>query len=501
VTLIPDQLRWAAEHLPGEVGFTAAGIGSLTLGEWHGRSSQVARSLVARGVEPGDRVALVLQPQDALTFVIAYAAAHKAGGVAVPVNTRLSAAQLRGILEHCEPRVVVVSRALRDIIPPTLPGDPQVVVADTGDADSTWDELLDAADDDLQVPRDPDDLAEILYTSGTTSTPKGVAIRHSNSALYLKAKPEWSGRTWLHASPMFTFAGLTFVYQPMRMGISTLYLPKFTTADWLRLLDEAKPKACFLVPSMVELLLADPATPDAAWSAIEMLSVGSAPIAPSTLLRLAELVPDALVTNSYSMTEAGTAYFMMPKGALASHPGSVGQPVPPAEVRILDDDGKSVGNDEIGHIHVKPAGKMREYYKAPEASADVFHSDGWLRTGDLGRFDADGFLYIVGRAKDVIIRGGMNVYAADVEATLYEHPAVREAAVVGVEHAVLGEDVVGFVVLTDPGSAGADELIEFCRERLADYASPRRVHVVDELPRNATGKVVKRDLREPEDAI
>jgi acyl-CoA synthetase (AMP-forming)/AMP-acid ligase II len=174
--------------------------------------------------------------------------------------------------------------------------------------------------------------------------------------------------------------------------------------------------------------------------------------------------------------------------------------VPPAEVRILDDADHPVAAGEIGNIHVKPAGKLREYYRAPEASAEMFHADGWLRTGDLGRFDADGFLYIAGRAKDVIIRGGMNVYAADVEAALYEHPAVREAAVVGVEHAVLGEDVVAFVVAVDPDAATPDDLIEFCRKRLADYATPRRVHLLDELPRNATGKVVKRDLREPPNA-
>jgi acyl-CoA synthetase (AMP-forming)/AMP-acid ligase II len=215
------------------------------------------------------------------------------------------------------------------------------------------------------------------------------------------------------------------------------------------------------------------------------------------LLSLAALVPDALVTNSYSMTEAGTAYFMMPKGQLAAHSGSVGQPVPPAEARILDDDDQPVAVGEIGNIHIKPAGKMREYYKASDASSEVFHADGWLRTGDLGRFDEDGFLYIAGRAKDVIIRGGMNVYAADVESVLYQHAAIREAAVVGVEHAVLGEDVVAFVVLKDDVVVTADELIEFCRGSLADYSTPRRIHMVDELPRNATGKVLKRDLVEP----
>jgi acyl-CoA synthetase (AMP-forming)/AMP-acid ligase II len=495
VTLIPDQLRWAAEHYPDEVGFDVAGVGALTLGRWHGTSSQVARGLVARGVQPGDRVAMVLQPRDGLTFVCAYAAIHKAGGVAVPVNIRQSAAQVRTILGHSDPRVVVVSEDLVHLLPDSIAAGAVVVPAASGD--TGLDELYNADDSDLQVAREPDDLAEILYTSGTTSAPKGVAVRHTNAALFLTAKPEWSGRAWIHASPLFTFSGLTFVYQPMRMGMSTLYLPKFDTKQWLALTAEEKPKACFLVPSMVELLLAEPSTFTTDWSSYEIVSIGSAPIAPSTLLAFAELVPDALVTNSYSMTEAGTAYFMMPKGELANRPGSVGKAVPPAEVKILDDDGNPVGVEEIGNIQVKPAGRMREYYNAEADAGGIFNPDGWLRTGDLGKFDADGFLYIVGRAKDVIIRGGLNVYSADIESVLYQHTAIREAAVVGVEHKVLGEDVVAFVVLKDDTATTPDELIAFCREHLADYSTPRRIHLMDELPRNATGKVVKRDLVEP----
>jgi acyl-CoA synthetase (AMP-forming)/AMP-acid ligase II len=279
--------------------------------------------------------------------------------------------------------------------------------------------------------------------------------------------------------------------------MSTLYLPKFDAEQWLRLTDEHKPQACFLVPAMVELLLAEPQTFATDWSSYEIVSIGSAPIAPATLLRFAELVPDALVTNSYSMTEAGTAYFMMPKGELAKRPGSVGMAVPPAEVRILDDDGDPVGPEQIGNIQVKPAGRMREYYNAPPDEGGIFHPDGWLRTGDLGKFDADGFLYVVGRAKDVIIRGGLNVYSADIESVLYQHEAVREAAVVGVEHKVLGEDVVAFVVLNDGAAVTAEELIAFCRGHLADYSTPRRIHLIAELPRNATGKVLKRELVEP----
>ncbi|HEX3899662.1 MAG TPA: AMP-binding protein [Mycobacteriales bacterium] len=477
--LIPDQLRWAAGNQPDEPAFVVDGIGAITYAEWHATSSRLAHGLIDAGIKAGDRVALVMRPEDGLAFVQAYSAIHKAGGVAVPVNTRMAPSLVEGVLAHCEPTVTIVADELTQLAPGGI----------------RWDTLLADDAEDIQVDRDSDDLAEILYTSGTTSAPKGVAIRHSNSAMIITSEPQWTGRPWLHACPMFTFSGMTFVYQPMRMGMFTLYLPKFDTGAWLRLIAEAQPKSVFLVPAMVELLLADPRTATSDWSCVEMVSVGSAPIAPSTMLALQELVPDALVTNSYSMTEAGTAYFFMPKGQLATHPGSVGLAVPPAKVRIVDDEGADVAVGEIGNVQVKPAGKLREYYKVPAEKQEIFHADGWLRTGDLGKFDDESYLYIVGRAKDVIIRGGLNVHAVDVESALYEHPAVREAAVVGVEHPVLGEDVVAFVVLAEEGAASADELIAWTKERVADYAAPRRLYLVDEFPRNATGKVLKRELQ------
>jgi len=496
MALIPDQLRWAAETVPDEVGFTVAGVGDITLSRWHTDSSRFARGLIALGVEPGDRVALALLPADALTFVVGYAATHKAGGVAVPVNTRMSPAEVRGVLAHCEPKVIVCSASVRHLVEGAVP-EARILLTESDTEEEVWSSVFDADDSDLQVDRNADDLADILYTSGTTSAPKGVAIRHSNSAMIITAEPKWSGRSWLHASPLFTFSGVTFIYTPMRMGMSTLYLPRFSTTECLRLINEEKPAACFLVPAMVEMLLADPDTEKTDWSCVASLSIGSAPIAPTTLVKMASLVPDAFVTNSYSMTEAGTAYFMLPKGGLETHPGAVGKPVPPAEVRILDDDDNPVDVEEVGNVHVKPPGRMREYYKAPEASKEVFGADGWLRTGDLGKFDADGYLYIVGRAKDVIIRGGLNVYAADVEAALFTHPGVQEAAVVGVPHDVMGEEIVAFVVAKPGAALDVDELTATCKERVANYAVPSRFHLVDELPRNATGKVLKRELREP----
>ena len=407
MALVPDQLRHMAAAFPHEVGFTvlgdAEGAGDLTFEEWHATAARLARGLVARGVQPGDRVALLIAPAEGLRFVIAYAAAHMAGAAAVPVNVRLSGSERKAILGHAEPSAMVVSSSLLDTVPSGLTSLETVVCTGvSADGALGWGGALDDDGSEFQVPIESDDLAEILYTSGTTGAAKGVAIKHSNAALVVNTQPQWSGSAWIHASPMFTFAGLTFVYQPMRMGMRTLYQPRFDASVWLHEVGTRRPMAAFLVPAMVELLLSEPLLASADLSSLLMVSVGSAPIAPSTLLRFQKLVPDASVTNSYSMTEAGTAYCVLPKGELEKRPGSVGKPLPPAEIRVVGEDGDELPPDEVGEIVIKPVHSPRSYYKDPDATATLFRGD-WLHTGDLGKFDADGYLYVVGRIKDVII--------------------------------------------------------------------------------------------------
>ena len=193
------------------------------------------------------------------------------------------------------------------------------------------------------------------------------------------------------------------------------------------------------------------------------------------------------------MTEAGPAYCAMPKDEAERRVGSVGRPLAPTEFRVVDDDGYTLAPREVGELLIRNPGREREYYMDPDATAQTWN-DGWLRSGDLAFLDEDGYLYIVGRKKDVIIRGGNNIHAADVESVLFEHPAVQEAAVAGIPHDVLGEDVAAWVVLREGSPTDADELRAFCAERLADYKVPRRISIVDELPRNATGKVLKQEL-------
>jgi acyl-CoA synthetase (AMP-forming)/AMP-acid ligase II len=273
-----------------------------------------------------------------------------------------------------------------------------------------------------------------------------------------------------------------------------IYQPKFDVDRWLQVVETERPIAVFLVPAMAHLLLDHPRFATVDLSSVSICSVGSAPLAPFVVERLQERMPDAVVSNNYGMTEAGSAYCTMPKGEAVKHPGSVGRIAPPAVVRIVDANDEPVPANEVGEVRMQLPGRQREYFGDPEATAEMWKG-GWLITGDLGRLDDEGYLYIVGRSKDVIIRGGHNIHATDVEHILVQHDDVAEVAVVGAPHAVLGEDVVAFVVLHDGAEVDGDILRAYALEQLADYKVPRQFLFVDELPRNPTGKVVKTELR------
>jgi acyl-CoA synthetase (AMP-forming)/AMP-acid ligase II len=361
----------------------------------------------------------------------------------------------------------------------------------------TVDDVLDADPGDFQAPVDLTDLADIMYTSGTTGLPKGVAVRHNTVAMIPNHEPAWTGGGWLHSAPLFTFAGIAFIYNPMKMGLRGLYLTPFDAGKWLEAVEREHPAMAMLVPAMVELIEAHDDFERRDLSSLQSVSIGAAPIAPATLAKMQKRLPQATVSNSYGITEAGPAYIVMPKDEVTKRIGSVGKPIPPMEIKIVDDKGDECAPEVVGELLTRLPGVQREYYKDEQATSDTWTPDGWLRTGDLAKLDTDGFLYIAGRKKDMIIRGGHNIYATDIEAVVMAHPAIQEVAVVGVPHKTLGEDVAAFVVLKPHESLTADDLKAFCAARLADYKCPRQVHFVGELPRNATQKVMKHLLTAP----
>jgi acyl-CoA synthetase (AMP-forming)/AMP-acid ligase II len=503
--LLDEHLGRMATEFGDRTAFSVVDIGILTFAEWDGAANALARRLLDAGLELGGRVGIHLQPEHALRWLVSYTAAHRAGGVAVPMNPRLAPAEVAHVLAHSGATAVVADGDLvaRDL---ESGGGHLAFLIDAGAEGSVspppgaavpvfaWEAAITGDRSSFQAPREKEDLADILYTSGTTGRPKGVAVRHSNGSMVGAVEPNWSGGGWVHSSPLFTFAGISLVYTPMKFGLQVIYQPRFDADRWLRLVEEDRPVSVFLVPAMAHLLIDHPRFDDADLSSVQLCSVGSAPLAPYVVERLQAKMPDALVSNNYGMTEAGTAYAIMPQGEAIKRPGSVGQIAPPAVVNIVSEDGDPLPAGEVGEVRLQVPGRQREYYNDPEATAETWR-DGWLITGDLGKLDADGYLYIVGRSKDVIIRGGNNVHAADVEHALVQHEAVKEVAVVGAPHPVLGEDVVAFVVLQPEATATPDELRDFGLAQLADYKVPRQFVFVDTLPRNPTGKVVKPDLR------
>ena len=486
-----------------EIGYQVVGGSALTFAEWDAAATRVARGLVQHGIAPGDRVAIHLQPPNFLRWIVSYAAIHRAGAAAVPLNPQLTRPEVARMLVHCGAAGAIAEHSLlpryEDERPAVMVGVPAAEEEEDahppGSVSTTWSAIAREEAAYFQVPRVGSDLADVLYTSGTTGHPKGVAVRHDNLSLVPFGQPAFNGGGWLHASPPYTFAGLSFVYTPMKLGMKGVYQARFDAGPWLETVATERPVAVFLVPAMALLLLDHPDFETTDLSSVQICSVGSAPLAPFVLERLQERMPTATVSNNYGMTEAGSVYCVMPPGEAVRRPGSVGKLVPPAEVRLVDSDGTEVAAGEVGSVLLRIPGRPREYYGDPDATANTW-VDGWLVTGDLGRVDEDGYLYIVGRSKDVIIRGGNNIFPNDVEHAIETHPAVLEAAVIGVPHPVLGEDLVAFVALGSGETATAEDLRAHTLERLAQYKVPRRWEFVDDLPRNATGKVVKDRLRD-----
>ena len=489
-------LRRSAESDPDAIFLRDGAAGSATShGAFIANAERMAAALAAAGVAPGDRVAVQADKTPAVLEL--YAGTVLAGGAFLPLNPAYTARETEAFLEDAEPRVLVCDPDRLGALEPAArrAGAAAALTLD-GRGGGTAAEARDAqAPGFAAIARGPDDLAAILYTSGTTGRSKGAMLTHRN----LASNAEALARLWgfsrddalIHALPVFHTHGL-FVATNVALaaGCQCLFMARFDAAEVV----SAMPGATALmgVPTHYVRLLAQDGLREAA-AGMRLFVSGSAPLAAETHRRWREQTGHDILER-YGMTETSMNASNPLEGE--RRPGSVGFALPGVELRIRDpESGAERGPGETGMIEVRGPNVFAGYWRAPQKTAQDLRPDGWFVTGDVGAFDADGYLHIAGRSGDMIISGGLNVYPREVEAALDELPMVHESAVIGVPHPDFGEGVVAVVVARQGAGASPGAIMDAIAGRLARYKLPKRVVVVDDLPRNAMGKVRKDLLR------
>src|SRR3954447_14579596 len=457
---------------------------------------RVAAGLEARGVTPGDRVGMLLP--DTLSFPILYYGALMAGAAVVPMNPLLKAREIHYHLRDSGARLVVAAQASAQAAAEAAGAiGIEAVTVDGVQPDA----LMAARASAAPAARTDDDEAAILYTSGTTGAPKGAELTHGN----LSGNARTTAQTLLEATPddvvmgclpLFHAFGLTCgLNAAVLSGASLALLPRFDPAAALSLIERDQVTLFEGVPTMFSRMLHAANAGSVDTTSLRGCVSGGAAM-PVDVMRSFEQTFRCVVLEGYGLTETSPVVtFNHP--AASRKAGSIGTPIADVEVRLVDDHGKDVPGGEVGEIAVRGPNVMKGYWGRPEETAKAI-PDGWFRTGDLARQDDDGYFFMVDRKKDIIIRGGYNVYPREIEDALYEHPAVAEAACIGIPNADLGEEV-GVAVVLKPGvSADPDELQAWVKARVAAYKYPRHVWLVAELPKGPTGKILRRAGEVPE---
>ena len=453
------------------------------------------------GIAPGDRVGVMLPNMPEIGA--AYGGISRMGGVVMPLVFMLAVPEIRHILNDSAASAVITSPEFYANISEAakeLPNPPTVIVLGdpVPDGARSFQALVDAATPDENiVDRAEDDIAVIFYTSGTTGRPKGVMLSHRN--LLFNAEntsqvvPTRDGDVSIACLPLAHLFGMGSTMTGQLRKLTGVLLRWFSAEGFFDAVNNHGAKSSAVVPTMLAYMLGHPDFDKVDWSRFEWLVVAAAPV-PVELADEFEKRTGARILEGYGLTETSPTVSVM-RIEDPRRPGSCGRPVPNIEVSILGEDDKSLPAGETGEVCVKGPNVMLGYYNLPEVTADAMRG-GWFHTGDMGHLDEDGFLYITERKKDLIIRGGFNIYPRDVEEVLYGHPAVLECAVVGVPDATMGEEVRAYVVLRAGERVTADELLAHARGHLAKYKTPKDLVFLDALPKNPIGKILKKDLRE-----
>jgi long-chain acyl-CoA synthetase len=463
-------------------------------------SARVAGMLRQRGLKPGDRVGIMLP--NVAEFAVVYYGALRAGGVVVPMNPLLKVREVAYYLGDSRAELIFAWHAFGgDARGGAERADAEAIVVDP----ASFPDLLASAVPDHEVAdRDDQDTAVLLYTSGTTGEPKGAELTHANLISnaevvctdIIRPGPD---DVIFGGLPLFHAFGQTCTLNiAVASGACLTLLPRFAADHALRLLADHGVTVFEGVPTMYVALLARPDRADYNVSALRLCISGGAAL-PVEVLRGFEQAFGCMVLEGYGLSETSpVASFNQPDRE--RKPGSIGTPVRGVQMRVVDPEDHEVPQGEVGEIAIRGPNVTKGYWHRPEATAEAIR-DGWFHTGDLARVDEDGYFYIVDRKKDLIIRGGYNIYPREIEEVLYEHPAVAEAAVIGVPHPALGEEVGAAVTLKAGASVTAEELRDHVKAQVAAYKYPRHVWIVDVLPKGPTGKIVKREIVAPTDPV
>ena len=466
-----------------------------TYGEMRNKAERVAAYFQQQGYKAGDVIALLSGNSD--TFVAAYFGVQLGGFILMPVNTKLTAREIGYIFEHSEAKSLIVDEAFRKTAEDTGGSFQEVLeIGGSGQFDAILeDRSLVPGPVDLK----PDDTAVIMYTSGTTGKPKGVMLTHRNiletAEIWAEAMEVTADDRMQITTPLFHCAAShVFMNAVSVSGGSLVIETAFSPDKTVETMEQSRATMFFGVPAMFAILLNRPGIGELDVPNLRLFCYGAAPMPYELVKKLKETFPGVKVQNLYGQTENTPAATTLKDHYALDKIGSVGEPLPRTEVRIVDEEGRTLPPGQVGEIVVKGPQVMKGYLKNKEETARAIR-DGWLYSGDLGRTDEDGLLYIVDRKKDMIIRGGENIYPLEVEEVLFQIPEVLEAAVIGIPHPVYGEVPKAFVVLKEGKSMAEERIIDYCSQHLAKFKLSAEVEFLEELPRNASGKVLKQTLR------
>lgn len=482
---------------PNQEGLVGEGV-RFTFKELNERSNRLAHAMRKLGVGHGDRVG-VLALNEVEYYDLLFGLG-KIGAILVPVNYRLAGPEMAFILSDCGAKVVVLGKEyieIADTFRSDIPAQEFVAIMDDPpDWAKSYGALTGAEPvDEPEIEGGDDDVLCILYTSGTTGRPKGAMLTHANnfhSSVTMKATLGDTGNTFLVALPLFHIGALGGVPMFVHFGQKAVLLRSFDPKRFLELIEEEKVTGFGSVPAMLMFLKLVPDFKKYSWESIQIILVYAAPV-PVTLIK--EYSAAGIeVRQLYGLTECTGPGTVIDSENAITKAGSCGLPFFHSEIRLVDDDGKDVGSDELGEVIIRADNVMKGYWNLPEETEKAI-KDGWLYTGDLAKLDDDGFLYILDRKKDMIISGGENIYPAEIEDSLLAHPQVTDVGVIGYPHEKWGEAVKAIVVKKEGEDLTEAELIDWCKGKMGKFKIPKTVVFAAAIPRTPTGKILKRELR------